>query len=364
MVSRWGRVALFHSFCCDTEDQVALINAVAHAPTKLFKIRGGSSKEKYQIATRLDVSITASGIDVKWNCLWMGLGWERDFLRQHVLKMDPPPQLAATAATTTEVHSRTHQARSVPTPPARSEPPSNRRGGWSDDVSALLTKFSSLPAYFDNNLSKLSASLAKFGAWIDDGDAFALEFNYDIIEFDTEVHEQNCDSSMKGKLLKNCGLLVEAAFKKISALASKRDFAAACTKRTIRFELHDNYRDARRYWIGVPESDLRTGALVFYCTTDSFLPSRVTKIGEDIEEEIKSLSNARDDGDDDDDRDDHASDSDEPRGPVIKECSACKGRGVKLHNACSGRGCSRCGKRGTMGEKCTNCHGKGHFKYN
>jgi hypothetical protein len=105
---------------------------------------------------------------------------------------------------------------------------------------------------------------------------------------------------MKGKLLKNCGLLVEAAFKKISALASKRDFAAACTKRTIRFELHDNYRDARRYWIGVPESDLRTGALVFYCTTDSFsfLPSRVTKIGGDIEEEIKSLSNARDGGDD------------------------------------------------------------------
>jgi hypothetical protein len=273
-------------FCYDTEDQVALINAVAHASTKVFKIRGGSSKEKYQIATRLDVSITASGIDVKWNCLWMGLGWERDFLRQHVIKMDPPPQLTASVAATTEVRS----ARSAPTPPARSEPSSSRRGGGGEEVGALAIQFSSLPAYFDNDLSKLSTSLAKFGAWVDDGDAFALEFNYDIIEFDTEVHEQNCDSSMKGKLLKNCGLLVEAAFKKISALASKREFAAACTKRTIRFELHDNYRDARRYWIGVPESDLRTGALVFYCTTDSFLPSRVSKIGEDIEEEIKSLS--------------------------------------------------------------------------
>lgn len=342
---------------------MALINAVVQGSAKVFKIQGGSSKEKYPIGTRLDVSITASGIVIKWNCLWMGSGWERDFLRQFVLKMEPPTKLASSRCTSTSVAARPPpptSRRAVPIPPARTTA-SSKSG--SDDVSALGAQFVSLPAYFDVDVSKLTTSLAKFGAWADGGEPFRLEFNYDVVEFDTEVYEQNCESSMQGKLLKNCGLLLDAAFKKISAAASKSQFAAACSKRTIRFELHDSYRDARRYWVGVPETDLRSGALVFYCTTDSFLPSRVSKIGDDIEEELKSLSH---DDDDDDDADVGASDSDsdESRGPVIKECSVCKGRGVKPHSACSGRGCSRCGKRGTMGEKCTNCHGKGHFKYN
>lgn len=337
------------------------------APTKVFKIQGDSgSPTKFPILTRLGVSITASGIAVTWNCSWMGSGWERDFLRQFVAKMESPNERVTSRSATQPTAAATAR-RAVPTPPVRST--ASSKSGSKNDANALAAQFKSLPAYFETDLSKLATSLAKFGAWADGGEPFTLEFNYDVVEFDTEVYEQNCDPSMKGKLLKNCGLLLDAAFKKISAAASKSQFAAACTKRTIRFEMHDNYRDARRYWVGVPESDLRSGALAFYCTPDSFLPSRVSRIGDDIEEELESLTQNDDDNDADDDDADldlggSDSDSGESRGPVIKECSYCKGRGVKPHNACSGRGCSRCGNRGTTGEKCTNCHGKGHFKYN
>ena len=362
------------TFCFDqiTDNEIKLLNQIVQK--RVFKIRGGSTKEQYPINSRIDIGVTLSGVDCKWSCGWFGYGWDKTYVRTFLHTVEPPktvapvvvaekpaivaPVVPAIGSTPPPV---TNASRSLPTPTSRnvtSAPavptptPTPTTSGV--DVSALNAQFSSLPAYFDKDFATLAGGLAKFGEWTDGGKPFKLEFNRAVVDFDAEVHEQNCEPAMKGKLLKNCGLLIEAAFAKISSKANKREFAAACPKRTIRFELHDNYDAARRRWIGVPESDLRSGALVFMCTIDSFLPSRVAHTGDDIDEELNAIANP-----------DNTSDMSSQRTgeTVVKECSLCQGRGLQIHNACSGRGCVRCAQRGTTGEKCKNCHGKGRFEY-
>lgn len=315
---------------------IAFINATA---TKhIFKIRGGPASDTYPVNERLEFAIGAEGVDCKWNCKFLGYDWTASSLKVFLKKAQTDATVAVAIAS----------SGSAP------------GGGTSKVLSDLNARFASLPDYFNKDFGTLAMALAQFGQWTDNGAPFALEFNQEVVVFDKEVKSGNCDPQMYGQLLVNCGKLLEAALQKIIANADKAAFAAACPTRTIRFDLHDNYRAARRRWVGVPETDLRFGKLVFMCTVDSFLGSRVERIGDDIAVELAAVAAAGGPSTEQP----AAAEAEEDNSPKItkKQCSMCKGGGKKFHSTCNGRGCSKC-SRGVTNERCGNCYGKGYFEY-
>jgi hypothetical protein len=317
-----------------TPAAIEFLNAKKHK----FVIRGGSSDDKYPYNERLDITIGPDGVDCKWNCKFFGYDWNQKYFQQAVKK----------AMSDAIIASAVSSSGSAP------------GGGTAKVLSDLNARFGNLPDYFNKDFGELAVALTQLGQWANGGAPFAFELSREVVDFDQEVKSQNCDPRMKGQLLVNCGKLLMGALQNFTATANAKraEFAAACPKRTVKFVLHENYRAARRRWTGVPEADLRTGALVFMCTIDSFLDSRFELIGKDLAAELESVAASASQPQEEEVKEE---DDDSPK-ITKKECSMCKGAGTKLHSICNGRGCSKC-NRGQTGERCGNCYGKGYFEY-